>query len=104
MMVTDTTKNSTDPADATGAPPAAATVLEEWVDVAIHVDQELGLVRFCYRGEHLMLWSDDIDAVAAAAADTQDSPQWCAKYGKLLIPSTRPGAGNRFFTLTRMEP
>jgi hypothetical protein len=107
MMVTDTTKNSTEPADPEPAAPARyaadSSVLEEWVDVAIHVDQELGLVRFCYRDRHLMLLSDDIDAVAAAAADSQDSPQWCEKYGKLLIPSTRTGAGNRFFSLTRME-
>ena len=42
-------------------------------------------------------------AIAAACADTAGTAQWCEKYGKLLVPSGRKGAGNRFFTVTRMD-
>jgi hypothetical protein len=50
-----------------------------------------------------MFYSEDIDAVQKAALDSDGTAQWCEKYAKLLIPSTRSGAGNRFFSLVRME-
>lgn len=74
-----------------------------WVDVDVHVDTQLGLIQFCLEGERILGWSDDIEAIAAACADTAGTAQWCEKYGKLLVPSGRKGAGNRFFTVTRMD-
>jgi hypothetical protein len=78
------------------------TVLDEWVEVAVHIEAELSLVQLCQDGEQKMLYSEDIGAVLEAAMDSDGSALWCEKYSKLLIPSTRPGAGNRFFSLRRM--
>ena len=83
---------------------ASSTVLfDVWVDVELHVDAELGLIQFCLEGERVLGWSDDIDAIAAAAADSGGAAQWCEKYSKLLVPSSHKGAGNRFFTVARMD-
>jgi hypothetical protein len=75
-----------------------------WVDVELHVDTQLGLIQFCLEGERVLGWSDNIAAIAAATADSAGTAQWCEKYSKLLVPSSRKGAGNRFFTVTRMDP
>jgi hypothetical protein len=74
-----------------------------WVDVELHVDTQLGLIQFCLEGERVLGWSDNIAAIAAAVADSVGTAQWCEKYSKLLVPSSRKGAGNRFFTVTRMD-
>ncbi|AUI51279.1 hypothetical protein [Arthrobacter crystallopoietes] len=79
------------------------SIFDEWVDVRIHIEAELSLVQFCQQGVQKMFYSEDIDAVQKAALDSDGTAQWCEKYAKLLIPSTRSGAGNRFFSLVRME-
>jgi hypothetical protein len=88
-------------AQATSLPDAS--IFDEWVDVRIHIEAELSLVQFCQQGVQKMFYSEDIDAVQKAALDSDGTAQWCEKYAKLLIPSTRSGAGNRFFSLVRME-
>jgi hypothetical protein len=78
------------------------SILDEWVEVAVHIEAELSLVQLCRDGEQKMLYSEDIGAVVEAAMDSDGTALWCEKYSKLLIPSTRAGAGNRFFSLLRM--
>lgn len=86
---------------------AADNRFEEWVDVSIHLEPALGIVQLSEPGQPagraLLMYSDDFQAVSLAAEDSGNRGLWCAKYSKLLIPSTRPGAGNRFFTLSQQE-
>jgi hypothetical protein len=87
---------------------AADSPFEEWVDVSIHLEPALGIIQLSQPGAAeaaaLLLYSTDFDAVQAASADSGGRGLWCAKYSKLLIPSTRAGAGNRFFTLGQHAP
>jgi len=89
---------------------AADSPFEEWVDVCVHLEPALGIIQLSQPGltaadaTALLLYSEDFDAVQAASAESGGRGLWCAKYSKLLIPSTRPGAGNRFFTLCQQAP
>jgi hypothetical protein len=96
--------------DRSARPGAADSPFEEWVDVSIHLEPALGIVQLSQPGQPtaeataLLLYSEDFDAVQAASDDSGGRGLWCAKYSKLLIPSTRTGAGNRFFTLCQHAP
>jgi hypothetical protein len=89
---------------------AADSPFEEWVDVSIHLEPALGVVQLSHPGQPaaeapaLLLYAEDFDAVSAAASEPGGRGLWCAKYSKLLIPSTQAGAGNRFFSLFQDEP
>ncbi|MCG2620944.1 hypothetical protein LVY72_03330 [Arthrobacter sp. I2-34] len=89
---------------------AADSPFEEWVDVSIHLEPALGIIQLsdpelpAADATALLLYSEDFDAVRAACADAGGRGLWCAKYSKLLIPSSHAGAGNRFFTLCQYEP
>jgi len=89
---------------------AADSQFEEWVDVSLHLEPALGIIQLSQPepaepdAAALLLYSADFDAIRAAAADSGGRGLWCAKYSKLLIPSTRAGAGNRFFTLCQQAP
>jgi len=89
---------------------AADSPFEEWVDVCIHLEPALGIIQISQPGRPaaeaaaLLMYSEDFDAVQAASAESGGRGLWCAKYSKLLIPSTRAGAGNRFFTLCQHAP
>ncbi|MFD1212830.1 hypothetical protein ACFQ36_12360 [Arthrobacter sp. GCM10027362] len=91
---------------------AADSPFEEWVDVSIHLEPELGIIQLSSPGQHaaaqeaaaLLMYSEDFESVRRAAADSDGRGLWCAKYSKLLIPSTHAGAGNRFFTLSQHKP
>ncbi|EMY34805.1 hypothetical protein D477_007806 [Arthrobacter crystallopoietes BAB-32] len=78
------------------------SVLDEWIEVSVHIEAELSLVQLCLDGEQKMLYSEDIRAIVEASKDSDGTALWCEKYSKLLIPSIRPGSGNRFFSLQRM--
>lgn len=88
---------------------AADSPFEEWVDVSLHLEPALGIIQLSVPDQPgeapaLLMYSDDFEAVLRAAAESDGRGVWCAKYSKLLIPSTHAGAGNRFFTLFQDDP
>lgn len=76
---------------------------EQWVDVTVDTDLDRQVVRLTESdgGTHEYV-SNNVRALAHAAAHNRGRAQWCAKYQQLLVPGASNVSGGIAFH--KLEP
>ncbi|GAA2121146.1 hypothetical protein [Kocuria atrinae] len=76
---------------------------EQWVDVTVDIDLDHQLVRLIEsNGDIHEYVSNNVRALAHAAAHNRGRAQWCEKYQQLLVPGASDVSGGIPFY--KLEP
>lgn len=76
---------------------------EQWIDVTVDIDLDRNVARLTESdgGTHEYV-SNNVRALARAAAHNRGRAQWCAKYQQLLVPGASTATGGVAFY--KLEP
>lgn len=76
---------------------------EQWVDVTVDIDPDHHMVRLIEsNGDIHEYLSNNVRALAHAAAHNRGHAQWCEKYRQLLVPGASDVSGGVPFY--KLEP